>query len=264
MTRLCFKGVSVSGFAELVDRYAESPKDIASPSRSTVPLLVWWQECLKDPKLLETTLSHKMTEFECASFEHQVKPLDGKGKASHTDLMLIGNSVKVCVEAKYTESGYDTVGEWMKKGEEENRRLVLKGWLSAIGAVTGRTATPEAVDSIVYQMIHRLASLCVDSSYCGTRPSKRELVYLCFNLDNDKVGYYCAEMKRLLNVVGSNGIDCRMVHLRFNCDKSARYTILQERWVESGKKPMVQTVAAAIKARDLIGFEEPTVFSVGT
>lgn len=65
--------------------------------------------------------------------EFTVDPVKGKGKPSHTDLMLIGNDIAVAVEAKWTEPPSGTVEEWISEGVNSNNRLgVMRGWLSLL------------------------------------------------------------------------------------------------------------------------------------
>jgi hypothetical protein len=107
--------------------------------------------------------------------ELTVGPVQGEGKPSHTDVMLIGNGIAVAVEAKWTEPPYSTVCEWIGKGRnQKNRRAVMSGWLSLLQPHAARELRLDTFLDATYQMVHRAASACA----AGRRPS---LAYLQFS-----------------------------------------------------------------------------------
>jgi hypothetical protein len=126
-----------------------------------------------------------------AEFEYKVSPPAGRGKESHTDVMLWWETTCVGVEAKYTEPPYPIVSDWLKKGSyPENRQKVLGGWCDLIATVTGTKCAPELLSAGPYQMIHRIASIC-------SRPEKqRHVVYQVFDPQSEKIGYYRQELAR--------------------------------------------------------------------
>lgn len=120
----------------LINRYETG--EFQSPFRSTIPLLA----LIKDSgsaleSLLDTlgvSLSPKFV------FEHQVETRGGRGKPSHTDLMITSSDRAWPVEAKWTEPRYPTVAEWIAESERastpeearrkrKNRAAVANGWL---------------------------------------------------------------------------------------------------------------------------------------
>jgi hypothetical protein len=143
--------------------------EFKSPTRSTVPLLsllkhggaVW--KCIAD-ELTDDASSIR------AHLEFQVQSPGGRGKPSHTDLMLLAGEHTVAIEAKWTEPRYEIVGKWRST---QNRREVLDGWLSLIQPFALVPLRSDNVASAVYQMVHRAASACHD----GRIP---KLVYLQF------------------------------------------------------------------------------------
>ena len=132
-----------------------------SPTRSTVPLIDYWREP-----------GHRLTELSAAlgtplappvdlTFEFAVPVAHGRGKDSFTDLMITSATAAVAIEAKYTESRYETVEEWLGTSPTPNREAVLTGWLAHIAAPAQAAAVPvSAVLGLPYQLVHRVASVC--------------------------------------------------------------------------------------------------------
>ncbi|MFZ0951418.1 MAG: hypothetical protein WAN17_04075 [Candidatus Sulfotelmatobacter sp.] len=103
-----------------------------------------------------------------------MKSPQGRGKASHTDVMLIQGDRAVAFEAKWTEPQYDQVSKWLVGGDDpENRRLVMSGWLSLLQPHSTQTLRLENFGSAIYQTVHRAASAC----YAGHKPM---LAYIQF------------------------------------------------------------------------------------
>src|SRR5712691_8249625 len=125
---------AVASFEALVERLG--PDTFASPKRSTVPLLDYW--CVPEPPLRElgARLGVSWSDDTELHFEYEVPVQRGRGKSSYTDLMVLGNDVAVAIEAKFTESRYESVGTWLGRAQTTNRGEVLDGWLRAIEAVT--------------------------------------------------------------------------------------------------------------------------------
>ena len=141
-------------------RYHDTGVDeFQSPTRSTVLLFSLlkhgnelWNNIVNE---LITPCSHLK-----GHLEFTVKPPCGRGKASHTDLMLTSRNQSVAFEAKWTEPKYETVNNWLGS---ENRREVMTGWLSLIQPHVAKTLSAEDVGDAVYQMVHRAASACFAS-----------------------------------------------------------------------------------------------------
>jgi hypothetical protein len=115
-------------------------------------------------------------------FEYPVNQYTGKGKASFTDLMIIDSSKSIAIEAKNTESKYETVKKWL--GNSVNKRNVLIGWLGLINSKLTLSITSEDISEVPYQMIHRLASAC---SVADKEPV---LLYLYFGNSQKMREYY--------------------------------------------------------------------------
>jgi hypothetical protein len=83
----------------------------------------------------------------------------------------------VAIEAKWTEPSYDTVSEWIERGQREqdqsqqsqhsqqsqqqdNREEVMAGWLELLAPHAARDLDRNDFANCVYQMVHRAASAC--------------------------------------------------------------------------------------------------------
>ena len=140
--------------SDIVHRYG--PREFGSPYRSTVPLL---SLLLHDRSTFEKMLGEIGVGGLAPMFlEYAVPPVRGRGKASHTDLMILNRPGCVAIEAKWTEPPYQTAGKWLAARGTENAKNVLSGWLGAIGTLTNRTPKIDEVSGIAYQLIHRTAS----------------------------------------------------------------------------------------------------------
>lgn len=143
-------------YTNLLD--ATTDGDLATPTRSTVPLLAYWRDHdLRARELLAGVGSSPAAGASAQlCFEYPTKSLRGR-RASMTDLLVLADAVAVAVEAKWTEPRYDTVAKWLpttKTGAD-----VLRHWLDLIEPYAEVTAS-DAVSDCVYQMIHRTASAC--------------------------------------------------------------------------------------------------------
>jgi hypothetical protein len=125
-------------------RYPE--KEFDSPFRSTIPHLLFWRSAETRFSYFCKYIGVKPSPSVRLAFEYQVKPLYGKGKASHTDLMLTWDNHCAAIEAKYLEPEYDTVEQWLAKGHLENRLKVVQGWCELLAENTGSDLT---VDDII-------------------------------------------------------------------------------------------------------------------
>jgi 3-oxoacyl-[acyl-carrier protein] reductase len=206
-----FDTVAVANFAELVSKYSEG--EFASPYRSTIPLL----SLVKDQCAL---LRKILTEFDVPDraslhFEFKVDPIRGRGKPSHTDLMVRSEQRALAIEAKWTERPYDTVAVWIRKGAtpthrrdatpvgheaaRNNRREVLAGWIDQLQRFAARELDPQDFTGVTYQMIHRAASACYDAS-------NPQLTYLHFvdahDRKRDSIDYCRRQLQHLHALLG--------------------------------------------------------------
>jgi hypothetical protein len=95
--------------------------------------------------------------------------------------MYLSDNVTIAFEGKWTEPRYDDVATWLSKGNRSNRQKVLAHWLAYIEPYCRTNVQPEALGSIVYQMIHRTASAC------AVRTDIVGVFYQCFS--NEEQGH---------------------------------------------------------------------------
>lgn len=197
---------------DCASRYPDG--EFASPMRSTVPLL----DAMRHgsiPAFLDELLVRvgvdpsESMEFR---FEFQVPPAKGRGKPSHTDLMVLDAGpprFALAIEAKWTEPRYETVSRWLGAGSSpENRREVLRGWLDVIAGRTGFGIRLEGCGDLVYQMVHRAAS-AVFASGAGGRAA---MAYVIFKTEGEGAQRGAAlpveecrnDLRRLRAIAGSS------------------------------------------------------------
>src|SRR5258706_7377560 len=169
----------VHDFAELLHSYSGDEFD--SSHRSTVPLLALVRD--KQSTLQEILAACQVPMPVDFHFEFKVDPSKGRGKPSHTDLMVISEPVCIAIEAKWTEPPYENVGSWLSKGADKtNRRGVLEGWLALLSP-HGTPLSSNEVDDCEYQMLHRAASACATASSYAAR-KRPMLAYFKFTSPN--------------------------------------------------------------------------------
>lgn len=237
----------VRSFEELVRSYPL--KEFDSPFRSTVPLLSLWRDpgqCIVG--LCQAIQISPPSHF-LASFEHQVHPPKGLGKASHTDLMLVWDSTAIAIEAKYTEPPYEKVRQWLGAGSS-NKNLVLEGWLELISRAIKNDLQPKDVLDLPYQLVHRCASAC------HTDAATRFVVYLVFddrsgNLDT---GYYLDQLKSIKSLMGqADGLKFALLRAPFR--PKPPYVNLQNKW-KSGSRVLRTPVVEGLVEDTLMEFEK--------
>jgi hypothetical protein len=187
-------GNRVSGFEQLLKCYAVGHS--ASPRRSTVPLLAYWQRPEQRAEELSGVLGFALSDQIDMDFEHEVPPQRGKGEPSHTDLMVTSGGVSVAIEAKSTEGRYEEVATWLDPATA-NKTQVLAGWLDLIYGCA--TTNLEAVDvmDLPYQLIHRAASAC------HPQVESRWLVYQLLGVSAQEQATYLRDLEALAALMGA-------------------------------------------------------------
>jgi hypothetical protein len=184
----------IQDFNDLVYNWFSS--ELMAPTRSTVPLL----ELLKSASLLKRIVrDFGMSGNEAFHLEYTVPPRRGRGKASHTDLMIYSGCNALAIECKWTEPAYETVEQWLGGDGTPNRRLVIAGWLEILQPYARRRLHYGDCSNITYQLIHRAASACA----IAERP---RLAYLLFDSPSIPTGtpvhHYREHMDRLHRFMG--------------------------------------------------------------
>ena len=182
------------------------------------------------------------------SFEFQVKPLYGRGKASHTDLMLTWDNHCAAIEAKYLEPEYDTVEQWLEKGNRENRLMVVKGWCELLARNTGSDLTVDDVKKINYQLLHRAASAC------SFENRTRYLIYEVFQDEGASQGMvdYPGKIRELLNLLKPNSIHGFV--LKIPIKSTAEYEELKTLWRNGNRQLRHEVLQSCVSQVLQIGF----------
>jgi hypothetical protein len=253
-------GKPLSSLRDIINTFAVDEFD--SPVRSTVPSLCFWTDAATRVSALAAQLGLP-TPVACAlEFEFQVAPPRGRGKASHTDVMLTFPDVCIGIEAKFREPLYESVAEWLTGGKSpKNRRDVLAGWLELIASRTGEAITPERVGTIPYQMIHRLASVCAQPQ------TTRFLVYQMFKYRlasgapvHSDTRDYRDQLGELLTQLHAN-LACRMFTWEIQIQPRDLYARMIDLWLRE-HFPAAPEVIQGIYHRTLTDFGRETLAEV--
>ena len=78
----------------------------------------------------------------------------------------------------------------MKKGNIENRKQVLEGWLEIISNICKINISIDMVIDLPYQLIHPTASAC------SLKKTDVNVIYLCFDLRKFKRKYYTNQLSK--------------------------------------------------------------------
>ena len=215
-------GKQVETYGQLMNQY--SSEEFDSPARSTVPSLAFWSDTDKRVKDLCKKIGSSAPESCVLEFEYQVLPDQGRGKASHTDVMFSWDDTCVGVEAKYTERPYETVHKWLAQGKNrQNRESVLSGWCNRISRVTEKTVSLSAVGDATYQMIHRIASTC------SRHEPQKNVIYQVFSPTVENLSYYHTHLSRVRKIMGASP-NLKLLLWVIDIVPSALYAEMTARW----------------------------------
>jgi hypothetical protein len=232
-------------------------KEFQSPTRSTIPLLSW----LKDEQQMFSELfqSLGMSADWTLHLEYKVKPPKGRGKASHTDLMILSDKSSLAVEAKWTEPRYETVGEWLREGTNPSNRLdVFSGWLSLLQQHAQFTLNTENFSDAVYQMVHRAASACAVAA-------DPRMAYVVFKPSLDPktadISTLHDDLKHLWNLLG-NPKSFPFYLIEVKLFPTAAFGAIAS--LAKGNESTAQQVSVALLGRDrLFSFKKDRIINVG-
>jgi hypothetical protein len=236
-------------FRQLVESLP--PDAVASPLRSTVPLIDFWRTPESRLVQISAVTGIPMAPPTEMCFEYAVPVQRGRGKASFTDLMIIANSAVVAIEAKFTEPRGESVGVWLRDPPEANRREGLEGWLDLIRGVMGTSLRVDKVKDLPYQLVHRTASVC--SVACSVSRPVRAVVYQVFG--PRLLDYYLNTVSDLWQVLG------RTAALEFHVLSCPLKSLpphekLAKRW-NQGERLMGDAVREALLKGPIFSFGEP-------
>ena len=245
MASVRFADAVVQNFAQLVGDLREEA--VASPARSTIPLVAFWRAPELRLGQLRKLLGIELLPPIDLCFEFAVDVRRGRGKPSFTDLMVVASSAAVAIEAKFTEPPYENVRAWLRTPPERNRADVLEGWLDLIRRVAAMPIAGADVMALPCRLIHRTASVCAVS-----RP-RRVVLYQVFG--NDSPDYYVKSLSALRRCLGRTpAIDLCVLSCPVVCGQV--YVDLIRR--RTGGERVGDSVRSAPLDGSLFQFGEPT------
>ncbi|MCB9925593.1 MAG: hypothetical protein H6822_25810 [Planctomycetaceae bacterium] len=155
------------------------PSELNRPTISTVPMLSLMIHAEETFNGIVKKLG--MDSYEQLILEYTAGPFDGKGQASHTDVMLLNAEQSLAIEAKWTEGMYPKVSKWKNSGKDpKNREAVLRGWYSKL-IDDPDSMLDQKYDQLIYQMIHRAAS-------AASAAKNPNMAYFLFRLGDESEG----------------------------------------------------------------------------
>lgn len=184
MSRIYYDKTPTDSVDSLLSKF--KGKALQSPMRSTVPLLDMALHAQSHlASIVEKCGAAPESELR---FEYEASSGSKSARPSQTDLMVLGNSRAVAVEAKWTEPRYESVARRLLRRTElrkkypsveslaldrEHQEAEVRAWLSRLQPLAYESLTTAGMADVVYQMIHRAASAVAT----GLSPS---LLYLHF------------------------------------------------------------------------------------
>lgn len=235
---------TLTGHDALIGGYPD--KEFNSPWRSTIPLVEFWRSPEKRVRELSGALGLVVPTAVRLGFEHTVSPPRGRGKASHTDVMIATSQFAIAIEAKWTEPRSEVVGDWLS--DSTNRAEVLRGWCDLLEK---RTADPVDANDLValpYQMVHRAASACDEAG----SESRCWLVYMVFNAAGNSLRLRdCrADLGGLQQVLGA-GSSLGIALAECSVDPSNALLDLQGRW-SRGAHTLAKPVRESLRSGGIL------------
>lgn len=242
----------VANFSSLIASYTS--KDLASPRRSTVPLLAYWAHPEARFRELCAHLGFDPSGPLKFHFEFPVPVQHGAGKASFTDLMVLSSGLAVAIEAKFTEPAYETVKDWLGTPPRSNRIAVLGGWIELIERKTGIRLSALELASHPYQLIHRTASACFPpAAQCW-------VVYQLFS--NARQSYYQEHLSAMDHLLrGQTKLFFGL--LLSPPEKSGEYVRLESLWA-SGQRDLSDPVRSGLLSDSLFKFSRVQFVGIGS
>lgn len=175
-------GIPTHDFNSLL--IAMSSTSVHSSQTSSIPLTDFWHpnrnKIQKQLILKAMNISQRQFDEANKSFEYPTRAyktgIEGTtiqySGPSMTDLMIESNTIKITIEAKYTEYQKDAcpysplIGEWKKSHKENPNWLkILNCWRRYIGLEEYKSeADSEKDNTFPYQFLHRSASACFNSA----------------------------------------------------------------------------------------------------
>ena len=204
-SKYCFDRKPLDGLMGLFQHM--TGKALRSPYRSTVPLLSLVEQNRHAWQSVLTAVGAPIAGT--VHFEYSVPSPKAKGNPSQTDAMLISNATVWAIEAKWTEPRYETVEKRISKTEDDGAdpRITVDGWLNYLRPFSSCTLSVDGFMGVVYQVLHRAASVC---AVAAERKLAPHLVYLHFHpsplQSSAKTAQYVSDLQDLYALIGNPSI----------------------------------------------------------
>jgi hypothetical protein len=226
-----------------IDRLGD--REFENLTRSTIPLLCYWRidpyiKCSELAKSVGMNLQDQPI-LRCG-FEVAGIP---DARASETDLMVTAPGVALAIEAKWSESRYDTVAEWRQK--VSRGILAVNHWLKLIEPFS--EAASHDVDDLVYQMLHRCASACSGAGAAGIAG----LVYQVFTGGPHRRDFYEEDLKSFVRVIRPKP-NLRVALQRVEATPTSQYRDLLQS-LPADPKERAQIIRDAVRSGELFDFK---------
>jgi hypothetical protein len=259
MARYCFDTDPMADFRKLCECMKGKP--LQSPYRSTVPLLSLVEHSRPNWRELLTNLGAPPDST--TYFEYCVPSPKANGNPSQTDALIMSKSKVWGIEAKWTESRYETVERRIRKPEADGAdpRKTVEGWLGYLQPYASRPLLIDDFADAVYQTVHRAASACAVATAKQLRP---ELVYLHFHPSPSRktatTAQYVSDLRHLRALLGvESGLGITVVEM--SLEPTAAFREIQD--LDRHQRVSADTVLAALCHGPLFEFRAPEVTVIG-
>lgn len=230
----------------------------ASPFRSTVPLI---DLARSDPDRLAAIALRCGADVGASAHLEYCAANPAGGRPSQTDLMLLGATRALAIEAKWTEPRYPTVASRLKErassSEPEDARhdplrneQKVSGWLELLQPHARTTLALAQASALVYQMVHRAASACST----GLKPA---LTYVHFETSDPRAAHaeqYVADLRALHEFMGRPA-DFPMTVVELPLSPTAQFREIAG--LRKGLPETHEAVRRALADAPLFSFGEP-------
>ena len=238
-----------------------SDHDLATPTRSTVPLLCYCMPDLRRIGGLVDQLRGRCNDFHLF-FEFPTPSINTRAKSSFTDLgIVLVPRGGIAIEAKWTEPAYETIQKWIKAGKyPDSRKRVVDHWLGRMRDYIKRPLTVDdlPLDTITYQMLHRTASACNLAN--GGGPAR--VVYQVFETEGTEHPDYEAAIRTFMDAVAPGPSLWFFVH-KVVMKPTPQFTKLQKRCAAMSEASSAASIRKAIVEENLFTFVSESLVEIG-
>jgi hypothetical protein len=176
--------------------------------------------------------------------------------------MLFSTKLVCGVEAKWTEPRYGSVRARLARPESDggDPRITMEGWLRHLRPYALGELEIEGVEEVVYQLLHRAASVCATATAHQLQPV---LVYLHFHPSPRKNSAategYVKDLQRLHRAMGAP-TKFLMHVVEMPLKPLSAFEAIQN--LDKRAESSAAEVRATLCAKPLFDFSEPHVYKV--